>query len=174
MIAITFAMELTVLRVSLYWQSSLVLACGRFLFFLERCLEQELSCRGGAAEAGPARGCCARSRRCGGSSRGAPVGVRHPPWGTPKSCPDAVQQHPPETLRGSAVGARRTCLRGFWARAGLGSRAGDRLMLSWLLLLGTFSWPSPLAQGGPAALLSCHPPPLPQSLRGHVRRGKDL
>lgn len=32
MIAITFAMELTVLCVSLYWQSSLVLAGGHFLF----------------------------------------------------------------------------------------------------------------------------------------------
>jgi len=112
MIAITFAMELTVLCVSLYWQSSLVLACGRLLF-------PRVASGAGIQLWGPS----GRGRAGSGMLRLAPGEAALKP----------VQQHPPEMLGRSAVGARRTCLRGF------GTRAGDRLVLSPVLLLGTFS-----------------------------------
>ena len=178
MIAITFAMELTVLCVSLYWQSSLVLACGHFLF--PRVMAGagiELSRQSGRGKAGSGMLRLPGSADLPGAMGAA--GERREGCGTHLWAPRKAILTPSSSTHQKcwgelAVGARRTCLRGFWIRAGLATCVGDWLMLSRLLLHGIFSWTSPRTRDGRAALLSCQLPLLPQSLLGHVHCGKDL
>lgn len=73
MIAITFAMELTVLCVSLYWQSSLVLAGGHFLFPQVVSVEAEQQRQGWLWDAAFAQQ--RRPARGNGSRWGAQVGM---------------------------------------------------------------------------------------------------
>lgn len=160
MIAITFAMELTVLRVSLYWQSSLGLACGHFPFL---CLEQELKCRGRVAEASLALGCRLAGQREQQGSRGRDV------------TPALGHQ---EILTWS-TSICQSC----WGRSTVGHTGhacmvsgpeqvwplvpGEQLMLAQLLLLGTFSWNSSCPWTAESSAL----PPAPAAAAG---AGKDL